>query len=126
MFGIKERCVRDLLDLQQVTDTFPSSSDRQASVQDYPLLPNVALEGERIALAAVTLKTCADFRGNMSELGWCLSIILNWAKFFFFCILPFGKQRTNKVQLWFSHLHKSVCKPVPCIVCCVVIDGDPE
>lgn len=83
------------------------------SVQDYRLLLNVGTEGERIASAAVTLRTCGDFRKNMSGLGWCLSIILSWAKFLFFCILPFGKHRKSKVELCWRNLNRSVCRSGP-------------
>lgn len=59
-------------------------------------------------MAAGALGTGGDFQENMSALGWCLTVILSWAKFLFFCILPFGKQRTNKVQLCLRNLDRSV------------------
>lgn len=50
---------------------------------------------------------------KMSGLGWCLAIILSWAKFLFFCVLPFGKQRKNKVDLCLRNLQGSLCRSGP-------------
>ncbi|XP_067373094.1 tensin-1 isoform X6 [Channa argus] len=60
----------------------------------------------------------------MGRLGWCLVTIFSWAKFFFYCIFPFWKQRrsNNKPEeLEALHSHtfrvKTFKKAKQCSVC---------
>jgi len=41
---------------------------------------------------------------RMGELGWCLASVFSWAKFFFFCVFPFGKPRKSKNEVQFTML----------------------
>ncbi|XP_044073917.1 tensin-1 isoform X18 [Siniperca chuatsi] len=68
----------------------------------------------------------------MGGLGWCLATVFSWAKFFFFCIFPFRKQRKNKnkpEELEALHSHtfrvKTFKKAKHCGVCkqTIIQDG---
>ncbi|XP_040004231.1 tensin-1 isoform X2 [Xiphias gladius] len=68
----------------------------------------------------------------MGGLGWCLTTVFSWVKFFFYCIFPFWKQRKSKntpEELEALHSHtfrvKTFKKAKHCSVCkqTIIQDG---
>nr|XP_020477284.1 tensin-1-like isoform X5 [Monopterus albus] len=67
----------------------------------------------------------------MGGLGWCLATVFRWAKSFFYCILPFWKQKKSKnkpEELEVLHSHtfrvKTFKKTKHCSVCKQAISQD--